>query len=321
MYTNTVFNKIKETISDKEVLNEIHDTFHPYHGKSISNLYTSGAIVNVSASAPLPERLASLPTEEDTFEAIVKIYNRPALLVQNNSFEDPVSETWKQRLIPYRSKLEAAIRATGRIEIENHPYSQWLGTGWMVRPDIMITNRHVAEEFAYRNGQSFKFKTNHNGEKIDAFLDFKEEYQNDADKEIKVTDVLWIAHSNEPDMAVLKVDGKYEHLELKDNTDDGAYLAVIGYPAFDSRNGIQPMNRIFNNIYDVKRLQPGMRMFADTSLTFRHDCSTLGGNSGSPVVDIESGKVAGLHFAGRYRKANYAVEGRFIIDKLNQLLN
>jgi endonuclease G len=38
-----------------------------------------------------------------------------------------------------------------------------------------------------------------------------------------------------------------------------------------------------------------------------HDASTLGGNSGSAVVDIDSGDVVALHFAGEYLKANYAV--------------
>ena len=38
-----------------------------------------------------------------------------------------------------------------------------------------------------------------------------------------------------------------------------------------------------------------------------HDASTLGGNSGSAVIDIDSGDIVALHFAGEYLKANYAV--------------
>ena len=38
-----------------------------------------------------------------------------------------------------------------------------------------------------------------------------------------------------------------------------------------------------------------------------HDCSTLGGNSGSAVIDVNSGDVVALHFAGEYLKQNYAV--------------
>ena len=38
-----------------------------------------------------------------------------------------------------------------------------------------------------------------------------------------------------------------------------------------------------------------------------HDASTLGGNSGSAIIDVDSGEVVALHFAGEYLKANYAV--------------
>jgi V8-like Glu-specific endopeptidase len=40
---------------------------------------------------------------------------------------------------------------------------------------------------------------------------------------------------------------------------------------------------------------------------FSHDASTLGGNSGSCVIDLDGGKVLGLHFSGRYRRSNKAV--------------
>jgi V8-like Glu-specific endopeptidase len=38
-----------------------------------------------------------------------------------------------------------------------------------------------------------------------------------------------------------------------------------------------------------------------------HDCSKLGGNSGSCVIDLETNQVIGLHFGGRYLGRNSAV--------------
>ena len=65
---------------------------------------------------------------------------------------------------------------------------------------------------------------------------------------------------------------------------------------------------IFGGTYEVKRLQPGTVMQVDTARkVFTHDCSTLGGNSGSCVVDLRTGLVIGLHFGGGYRRANFAV--------------
>jgi hypothetical protein len=37
-----------------------------------------------------------------------------------------------------------------------------------------------------------------------------------------------------------------------------------------------------------------------------HDCSTLGGNSGSPVIDLKTGEVLGIHFAGEFEQTNWA---------------
>ena len=38
-----------------------------------------------------------------------------------------------------------------------------------------------------------------------------------------------------------------------------------------------------------------------------HDSSTLGGDSGACVIDVETGRVIALHFGGHYLKQNYCV--------------
>ena len=57
----------------------------------------------------------------------------------------------------------------------------------------------------------------------------------------------------------------------------GDWIAVIGYPAQDSRNSMSDQQRIFDGIYNVKRLAPGriLTLRADGLLT--HDATTLGG--------------------------------------------
>src|SRR5262249_26526971 len=64
----------------------------------------------------------------------------------------------------------------------------------------------------------------------------------------------------------------------------------------------------------VKRFQPGRLMRYETVDSFHHpveallhDASTLGGNSGSAVVDVLTQQVVALHFAGTYLAANFSV--------------
>src|SRR5262247_2347880 len=53
----------------------------------------------------------------------------------------------------------------------------WVGTGWLVAENIIVTNRHVAREFAERKGDGFAFKTGLR-EQMSADVDFLQEIDN-----------------------------------------------------------------------------------------------------------------------------------------------
>src|SRR5690606_17712295 len=97
-------------------------------------------------------------------------------------------------------------------------------------------------------------------------------------------------------------------LAVRDARDlGGNRIAVIGYPARDPlRNDPAVQDELFERVFQVKRLQPGEIVGGQPTASFgkivqaaTHDCSTLGGNSGSAVIDLETGEVLGLHFGGR----------------------
>ena len=50
----------------------------------------------------------------------------------------------------------------------------------------------------------------------------------------------------------------------------------------------------------------GQTLAAGAEPLLLHDCSTLGGNSGSAVFDLESNRVIGIHFAGQFQEQNFA---------------
>jgi endonuclease G len=51
-----------------------------------------------------------------------------------------------------------------------------------------------------------------------------------------------------------------------------------------------------------------------------HNCTTLGGNSGSVVVDLKRGEALGLHFSGSFLRTNFAVRADRVKERLDALL-
>jgi endonuclease G len=195
----------------------------------------------------------------------------------------------------------------------------------MIADNVIVTNRHVARLFAEKKNGGFSFSTSPENREIRARIDFKEEYRQNACFEASVDKIEFVAEdtSSAPDIAFL-------HLQKNPNlpppipvvTTDAKpeYIAAIGYPARDPRNEEDAMVKVFGDIYNVKRLSPGcITTMIKTDYFFMHDCSTLGGNSGSAIIDIGSGEAIGLHFGGTFKRGNYAVKAGVLLNKLAEL--
>ncbi len=260
-------------------------------------------------------------------EAIVEFCGRPVLQVVNDTYEVHISDEVEQNLEGNRANIEKAIPAVGRIEVKNHPRYDWIGTGFLVAKNVVVTNRHVAIEFARKNGQSIEFLRNpaKNNKKIYARVDIREERSQRDEVEFKVEEVLFIADEDEFDVAFLKVKelASEEEIPLPEPIKlaasipaNGTEVVTIGYPARDSRCPTPiHMERIFGAIYNVKRLAPGIVKSVESGI-LEHDCTTLGGNSGSVVLNIATGEAVGLHYAGTHRKGNWAVSAVKVAELL-----
>ena len=260
-----------------------------------------------------------VPDDSDVgamIEAIILRLGRPSFLIQNDTFVIPTDQrVWTDRLRPNRVSLESAIKAVGRVELQGHPSYAWVGTAWLVEPDVIVTNRHVANEFARQSGRDFVFRPGIDGQSMRASIDFKEEFRSATAVSVEVERVLYITPDSpgQPDMAVLKLKSavSQEPIPLAASSEpEGEYVTVIGYPARDDhRNNPDAARSIFRDIYEKKRLAPGKVRIDEraNALVLKHDCSTLGGNSGSVVLDVTSGKAIGLHFGGRFEQSNLAV--------------
>jgi Trypsin-like peptidase domain len=250
------------------------------------------------------------PREQVGLEAIIVLEGRPPLFIQGGDFVQTPAE-W-QVLNGHRDRIKASIARVGRVEVDGHPDYEWIGTGFLAGLQAIITNRHVAREFARADGDRWTFETG-----MSAALDFNEEHGALQPLEFAITGIVGIHERF--DLAVLEVaqtGGANQALPdplavaaTQPGVVSDRQVYVIGYPAWDGRrNDPTYMRQIFSNIYDVKRLQPGLiTSWTDGADRFIHDCSTLGGNSGSPVFDLETHEVVGLHFGGRYLTGNNAV--------------
>ncbi|MFI0986400.1 trypsin-like serine peptidase [Streptomyces exfoliatus] len=255
-------------------------------------------------------------------EAIVLLEGRPAILVQRQDFA-PQRDEWAV-LDSQRAAIRESLARVGRVEVTGHPRLDWVGTAFVVGPGAVMTNRHVAVEFSrlQDDGVDWTFEYG-----MSARVDPAEELPLDgeppgASVPYEVTEIIGI--HPDVDMALLRVEpsadgGLPTPLAVAADAPasvPGRPVYVVGYPAWDGRrNEPESMRRIFMDVYNVKRLQPGAATeFTPGGLVMKHDCSTLGGNSGSPVFDLTDHRVLGLHFGGRYRTGNFAVPLWELVD-------
>ncbi|MCO6457829.1 MAG: trypsin-like peptidase domain-containing protein [Pirellulaceae bacterium] len=266
-------------------------------------------------------------------EAIIRRFGRPAYFVQHNTFDTTLAPSSSQEVngIVNEAKglIDTAIPRVGRINLRNHR-KPWVGTGWVVARNVLVTNRHVVSEFAERSGDGYVFVET-NGRTARAEFDTLREHGSGNELVFRLRTVLWIAPpANSYDVAFLSIDAQGENGESQPDPIDlmgeqelaempvERWTAVIGYPAFSPYNSAQDQQRIFEGIYDVKRMQPGQIMAKGVNGIVNHDATTLGGNSGSVVLDLTSGKAVALHFGGIEGDTNSAVAAPIVADLLRR---
>jgi hypothetical protein len=273
----------------------------------------------------------------DGLEAIILRFGRPAFLVQKNTFNvadtPSSSQEVNDKVNQAKVRIDDAIPRVGRINLREHRMS-WVGTGWLVAPNVIVTNRHVAREFAEADGAGgFAFTANAEGRITKAEMDTYREHQGSTELTFRLPKVLWIepSQAGHHDVAFLEAndaanEGDKQPSPIKLITDaefaevqPDRWLAVVGYPAFSPFNSAQDQQRIFQGIFDVKRMQPGVTR-TNSAGQLLHDATTLGGNSGSLVLDLQTGKAMALHFGGTEGENNFAVTAPVVRQLLRDKL-
>jgi hypothetical protein len=275
-----------------------------------------GLILEVGGNAL--EKVARQNTPEMTneerlaLECVLLMYGRPAVEVSQNRLAN-VPPFWNV-LEDQREDIEMAQRGVGRIELFGHPEYDWAGTGFLVNDTTLMTTRRTAEIFIENRNEQWQFRPG-----ITAWMDYSAEYQNVASAGYRVRAIMGVHPSY--DLALLEVEppqlqptGYPTPLALAAQAPlsiEGRQVYLIGYPVRDARrNEPEPLTRIFRDVYNVKRIQPGllrgMLQFRDVQFV-QHDCAVLGQSAGSCLVDLETQQVLGIQLTSRYLEMGTAI--------------
>jgi len=286
------------------------------------------SLAALSSGQSLESIARSSPIALGSLEAIVQLTGRPPLLVRNDAVVlEPMPELPPETAGLIRN-VERWLPSVGRIEFINHDMS-WGGTGWVAEHRgngaLVVTNRHVAKLVGRRKADgSAVFVRATSGPRYGAAIDFGEEVGSQAgdnSRTAKLTRFEYLADDTAADVALLWIESAGFTLPTPFSLSTSAVkrddlVALIGYPAYDSRNDANVQAQYFRDLYEIKRLAPGKILQSPEQGLLTYDCTSLGGNSGSPLLRLDDGKIVGLHFSGLYGVANTAVSA----DTLEKLL-
>lgn len=286
-----------------------------------------------AAAAALKEdpNAALTPEQTQALHAFVHLLARPALRVVNNAIP-AIPQSWEKLKTAHESVIRR-IRGVGRIDTSNRRH---VGTGWFVAENLLLTNRHVAGGLCGLDVHgdpkwldklpAAVVATNAQWDKDHSTRAVWDpaEAPSAASTTIGTITKIRVYHPL-LDMALLDVTGiaNSKDLVLRMRASPPAALErhdvyVAGYPSVTPPHAVSPevAKLLFPDAKSngLKRVAPGQLVALVDGLPIAagkpresHDGSTLGGNSGSPVIDFDNHRVVALHYSGLYGTANYAV--------------
>lgn len=279
-------------------------------------------------------------TDRYLLEAVVEIKDRPALRVLRNAVDwrDPQAGSWGELiyLMSQEEAFGASLASVGRIDARGIH----VGTGFLIAPGMLMTNRHVVQEFAapiptHDRPVAWEMLE-------DVWVDFAESPSPDvSDLRFRIRSVAWSGSRRidrrridlrHPDVAILELEATSATgsslpapvcVSAEPHGTQLMDLFLVGYPAkpFDAQGlpapGLDPeivslVNKLFDKHYGCKYFSPGKvkthgRIEDGLGALLMHDALTLGGSSGSCAFrHNDAFEAFALHFGGKTRQHNFA---------------
>jgi hypothetical protein len=213
----------------------------------------------------------------------------------------------------FRRMVKPLLFSIGRVDSLDENTGH-VGTGFLVAPGLLATNRHVLGILSLGSEEL---------EKGQAVVKFNQEngVPDPEGSEVPITAVAAV-HA-QLDMVLLRIDPQPTRPPLEIESTSVATeepVATIGYPSQDSFRNPIFADAIFKTQYGTKRGALG-EILDFAPMTVFHDCSTMGGNSGSPIFSMRSGRVVGLHRSGFFMYRNEGIPSDPLRDFIRTALN
>ena len=246
---------------------------------------------------------------------------RPAIRLNGDGLQD-VPDNWAATIDRNRGRINQASLSIGAVVPANRQRFPYVGTAFVVAPGLALTSGDVVR--AIYDTSTCELKEADQGARIV----FGSSIRDGAAPSLALGKLAHI--STERNMALIHLeDHDLQRVPVLPLADEGAlgatvsetHVFLIGYAAKDGRQPELWQSLVLGDDFQTgdRRLMPGRLLGRSTFTSFGtnmtalvHDASTLGGMAGAPLVNLHTGNVLGIHFAGRWQagggKLNYASE-------------
>jgi Trypsin-like peptidase domain len=261
--------------------------------------------------AMLSPKLSGLPDEEKRLTALALA--RPAIVIDGGRLSG-APENWASLLRRHDPEIRLAAASIGLIlSSDGTP----LATGFIVAPRLMMTAKFVLDtaRFSPRVGS----EANPTADRLRLCLGSS---KSSCDPSLTIGDVIYRGDAEGSKIVLVNLENHdiilNPPLPFADplpapNAIVGQYAFVIGYPFRDPRMPPVFIDHLLGKDDGRKRLMPG-RILAfgqggpnafeskhPAPPVFTIDMSTTGGTAGAPLMDLTTGRVIGMNFAGVWK--------------------
>ncbi|MEP7153019.1 MAG: serine protease [Nitrospira sp.] len=246
------------------------------------------------------------PTQLAALELVIRTM-RPAPLSKNGELPELENEVascfvdWES----FRVSVKPFLYAIGRVDLMA---GKGVGSGFLISKSLFVTNKHVLDMLSSGTNKLARGQ---------AAVRFREEYNSRTEKPVDILEVVAVHPTL--DMSLFRIEDQVmedNRIPLNIETAGmkaGQSVVAVGYPFEDVVRNPVFISALFGDRFGVKRAAPG-EIVGTANESIFHDCSTLGGNSGSPILSMDKVRVVGVHRDGFFMYRNEAVDGKSLSD-------